>query len=97
MAAGNKTAAQRQAEYRQRRALANDGEGDVRVNTYIATAAAFALKRLAARYCVTQREMLERLIEAEDQKVSKKLSDTEFDQYLLCTKPETTTATRKKR
>jgi hypothetical protein len=55
------TNAQRQAVYRARRAEAGDN-GDRRINTWVTTAAALALGRLAQPYAVTQREMLERLI-----------------------------------
>jgi hypothetical protein len=53
--------AQRQAAYRARRAEAGDN-GERRINTWVSTAAALALARLARGYAVTQREMLERLI-----------------------------------
>lgn len=64
-----KTPAQRQAEYRKARAFAGpDGNGERRLNTWISTGASLALARLANRYGVTKREILERLIsEADDQ------------------------------
>lgn len=60
-----KTTAQRQAEYRRRRATAGDN-GERRVNTWVCTAAALALERLARREGLTQRAMLERLILSAD-------------------------------
>ena len=65
-----KTPAQRQADYRAKRAFAGgDGNGERRVNTWISTSAFCALDRLAYRYGVTKREILERLILSEDDKI----------------------------
>lgn len=72
-----KTAAQRQAQYRARRPHAgNDGNGERRLNLWLSTQAALAVERLARRYCVTKREIIERLAIAEDNRV---LSGIEFD------------------
>lgn len=58
-----KTAAERQAAYRASRYNAGlNGEGEQRLNTWVSTGAHLALERLARRYGVTQREVLERLI-----------------------------------
>ena len=64
-----KTAAQRQAEYRARRAMVAGESGERRLNTWVSTAAHVALARIAQRYGVTQRAILERFILAEDQKI----------------------------
>lgn len=58
------TSAQRQAQYRKRRASAGDGE--MRINAWVASGTVLALRRLARRYGVTQREMLEQLIAGAD-------------------------------
>ncbi len=71
-----KTAAERQADYRARRATAADGSGEHRLNTWVSTAAHLALARIAHRNQVTQRETLERLILAEDEKM---LASLEMD------------------
>ena len=63
-----KTAAERQAAYRARRPMANEN-GERRLNTWLSTAAHMALRRLAKRYGVTQREVLERFICAEDDRI----------------------------
>ncbi len=61
-----KTAAERQKQYRASRQFAGeDGNGERRVTAYVSTRAALALDRLAKRYGVTKREMLERLLIAE--------------------------------
>lgn len=61
-----KTNSERQAAYRARRAEAGDN-GERRLNTWVSTAAALALQRLALHHGLTQRALLERLlIEAQD-------------------------------
>lgn len=65
-----KTTAERQAAYRATRALAgNDGDGERRINTWVSTKAYLALERLARRYGLTKRQMIERLIVAEDDRL----------------------------
>jgi hypothetical protein len=79
-----KTAAQRQAQYRARRPFAgSDGNGERRLNLWITTRADLALERLARRYCVTKREMIERLVAAEDDSIVNGITpDTpEWDKY----------------
>ena len=80
-----KTAAERQAAYRASRCRAGpNGNGERRLNTWVSTGAHLALERLAKRYGVTQREMLERFIKAEDDRILAGLTpDTpEWDAYL---------------
>ena len=60
-----KTAAQRQADYRGRRATAGDN-GERRINTWVSTGAALALARLAQHHGLSRRELLERLVLAAD-------------------------------
>lgn len=79
-----KTAAHRQAAYRKRRGVANHGEGEWRINTWVSSTAHLALQRLACRYGVTMRDMLERLILNEDAEILARLEpDTpEWDRYI---------------
>ncbi len=71
-----KTAKERQAAYRKRRPHSGqDGNGERRLNTWIGTGAALALARISQRYGVTKREILDRLIVAEDKRI---LSGIEF-------------------
>lgn len=56
-----KTAAERQADYRARRATAGDN-GERRINTWVSTGAALALARLAQHHGLSQRDTLERLL-----------------------------------
>ncbi|WP_444633881.1 hypothetical protein [Cupriavidus oxalaticus] len=68
------TTAQRQAAYRARRATAgNDGNGERRLEMWVSTEADLALARLAQRYTVTKRQMLERLITRADDAIVRKL------------------------
>jgi hypothetical protein len=55
------TAAQRQAAYRKRRPTAGKN-GERRLNTWISTGAALALKRLAAYHGTVQRQILEQML-----------------------------------
>ena len=83
-----KTAAERQAIYRKNRDYAGkNGDGERRINTWVSTSASFALNRLARRYCVTNREMLEKLILEADQKCVSllDLDSAEWDKYFLVT------------
>jgi hypothetical protein len=75
-----KTNSERQAEYRARR---NQGEGERRINTWVSVSADLALKRLANRYGVTKRTMIERLVIAEDERIIKtlELDSQEWDDY----------------
>ncbi|AOJ67344.1 MULTISPECIES: hypothetical protein [Burkholderia] len=78
------TTAQRQAAYRARRETAGkDGNGDRRLDMWMSTEAYLALTRLARRYSVTKRQMLERLIARADDAIVRRLDpDSEqWDQY----------------
>jgi hypothetical protein len=79
-----KTAAERQAKYRAERPYAgSDSNGERRLNMWLSTAASLALVRLARRYCVTKREIIERLVIAEDARISASidLDSPEWDKY----------------
>ncbi|WP_426104106.1 hypothetical protein [Massilia sp. TSP1-1-2] len=63
-----KTAAERQAAYRARRPMAGSN-GERRLNTWVSTGTHLALERIATRDGVTQRQVLERLIRVEDDRI----------------------------
>lgn len=63
-----KTATERQKAYRAKRATAGDN-GERRINTWVSTGAALALRRLANRYGVTQREIIERMVLSADEQI----------------------------
>jgi hypothetical protein len=78
------TTAERQAAYRARRATAgNDGNGERRLSIWVTTETDLALARLAFRYSVTKREMLERLVVRADAAVIRRLEpdSAEWDAY----------------
>jgi hypothetical protein len=74
------TAAERQKRYRENRKLTDNGYRQI--NVWVSTEAALALKRMAKRYCVTQREMLERALIDAQERIMRRLSDAELDEYL---------------
>jgi len=85
-----KTNAQRQAQYRKNRETAgDDGNGERRISSFVSTAAALALGRLANRYGVTRREILEKLLTAADEEILKTLDSEsrEWDEYFGITAP----------
>ena len=76
-----KTTAERQANYRNNRAMVGES-GEKRINTWVSTGSHMALSRLANRYGVTKREMLERLINKADQLIEDTLqTDEEWEIY----------------
>ncbi|MBU6994415.1 hypothetical protein [Ferrovum myxofaciens] len=75
------TAAERQAAYRKRRCEAGEN-GERRINLWVSTGASLAVQRLASRYCVTKRELIERLVVAEEKKILSGISSDELDVYL---------------
>jgi hypothetical protein len=65
-----KSTAERQAAYRDRQDSGGvDGNGQRRISMWLSTGAAFAMARLASRYGVTQRELVENMLLAEDERV----------------------------
>lgn len=65
-----KSTAERQAAYRARQVSAGtNGDGQRRVSMWLSTGAALALARLACRYGITQRELVEQILLAEDERV----------------------------
>jgi hypothetical protein len=75
------TGAERQKRYRENRKLAGEN-GYRQINTWISTEAYEALRRLARRDGVTQRELLERLLIEAQSKLIARLSDEELAEYL---------------
>ncbi len=80
-----KTTAERQANYRNGRSMAGEN-GERRINTWVSTGSHMALDRLAKRYGVTKREMLERLIGDADRQIIDSIeTDEEWDVYFNVT------------
>lgn len=79
-----KSNAERQAAYRaNRRFCGPEGNGERQINTFVSTRAAFALERLARHYCVTKKELLERLLISENDRVISGMEpdSAEWDSY----------------
>lgn len=74
------TSAERQQAYRAKRPFAGDN-GERRLQSWVTTATALALGRLARRAGTTQRAVLEQLILNADRVVTQGMSDDEFDHY----------------
>jgi hypothetical protein len=79
--------AERQAAYRKARPTAGEN-GERRISAWVSTGAALALNRLARRYGVTKRDMLERLIKAADGEIVATLDPTspEWAAYFAATR-----------
>ncbi|WP_186407844.1 hypothetical protein [Candidatus Accumulibacter aalborgensis] len=75
------TSAERQQAYRAKRPFAGDN-GERRLQSWVSTATALALGRLARRAGTTQRAVLEQLILDADRAVTQAMSDDELDHYL---------------
>ena len=77
------SAAERQRRYRCNRPTAGEN-GERRLNTWISTAAALALKRIAAHEGISQRAALERLILDTDNAnlAALRSNETAWQQYL---------------
>ena len=69
-----KTPAERQRELRARRQFrGTEGNGEREIKVWVNTRAALALDRLSKHYGVTKRELIERLVIAEEETVLKRL------------------------
>ena len=80
-----KTPAERQRELRARRQFrGTDGNGEREIKVWVNTSAALALDRLAASYGVTKRELIERLLLEEQEKVLQEIdaNSSEGEKFL---------------
>jgi len=75
------TGAERQAAYRRRHLDEIDSLDSARLNMVVPIATKRALERLARRYAVTQRIMLERLVEEAERVAIRELSNAEMRRY----------------
>ena len=76
------TNAERQANYKKQAAFKNDGQGERRLTSWITTAASCALDRLAVHHKTTRRDILERLLVAEQDRIKATLTDTEYELFI---------------
>ena len=75
------TGAERQATYRRKHLDEIDTLDSARLNIIVPTATKRALERLAMRYAVTQRAMLERIVGDAERAVTSDLSSSELRRY----------------
>lgn len=75
------TGAERQAAYRRRHLDEIDSLDSARLNMIVPIATKRALERLARRYAVTQRIMLEGLVEEAERAAIRELSNAEMRRY----------------
>ncbi len=84
-----RSSAERQAAYRSRRLTAGtDGNGERRLSMWITTEADLALGRLARRYTVTKKAMLERLVVTADADIHRHIDidSEEWSEYFGVTR-----------
>ncbi len=72
-----KTASERQAAFRQSAITGNR----FRLNTYLSGEARAALTALSNRYCVTQSELIERLLVAEKDRLISGMDDSQLAEF----------------
>ncbi len=75
-----KTNAERQAEYRKRQPVAGEN-GRRKIECFVSTSAALALRRLARNRGMTQGEFLEFLLLGTQEIIVKDLTDKEHDSF----------------
>ncbi len=73
--------AERQRKYRQNRQTAGEN-GQRQINLWVSTGTKLNIERLASCYSVTQAELIERLVSSAYEKVTKSLSDADFELML---------------
>ena len=87
-----KTAAERQREFRAKRQFAGpDGNGEREIKAWVSTNAYLTFKRLAERYGITNRDLLEKIIRSEEEKVLKKIGNNRIKREKYLFGPDVTT------
>ncbi len=76
-----KTNAERQREYRKRRSTTGDN-GERQANMWVSTHTKLNMQRIAQAYAISERELIENLVEQEWQRLTQALSDSDFDQLI---------------
>lgn len=76
-----KTNAEIQAAYRRNRPYARNFDGEMRLNTWVLSSAKMALSRMALHFGVSEKALLERLILDEQERLTRGMTDEEFDRY----------------
>ena len=75
------TNAEKQARYRAARPYADNGEGERRIASWVTSHTSFSLERLARHFGISQREVLENIIEAATKSATAGMTDEALDQF----------------
>ncbi len=75
------TNAQRQARYRAARPFVDDGNGQRRVAAYLPNNTAFDLDRLTRHYGMSQRDVLDKVIKAAVESLTKGMPESDLDRF----------------
>ena len=81
------TNSERQKRFKDNQALKENGAR--RVEVWLTTAASCALDRLAVHQKTTRRDVIERLLIAEQDRIKESLSDVEYEQFMYGLLPVT--------
>ncbi len=75
------TNAEKQARYRAARPYADNGEGERRIATWVTSHTSFSLERLARHFGLSQRDVLENIIESTTKSVTAKMTEETLDHF----------------
>jgi hypothetical protein len=76
-----RSAAERQRDYRRRRATAGSN-GERRLSTWVSTGVALAMQRLARHRGLSQRQLLEQVIAKAESEAISSMGDADLEAYL---------------
>lgn len=74
------TNAEKQARYRAARPFASEN-GERRISSWVKSGTSFSLERLARHFDLTQREVLENIIESAHEAATARMTDDERDHF----------------
>ncbi len=85
------TNAEKQARYRAARPYADNGDGERRIASWVTSYTSFSLERLARHFGLSQRDVLENIIESATKSATAEMNDDERDHFYreLVFKPRT--------
>jgi len=75
------TNAEIQARYRAARPYADNGDGERRITSWVTSHTSFSLERLARHFGISQREVLEQLIESAAESATNEMTDEARDHF----------------
>jgi len=75
------TNAEKQARYRAARPYADNGEGERRIASWVTSHTSFSLERLARHFGLSQRDVLENIIESATKSATAEMTEDERDHF----------------